>query len=177
MRRMRSSFPAGWRRLPPVTGEAADISPPSGRRQVPALPMSGRFRETKNARRLRRSPPRRVGLPKAVCPPLRADCRKALWRILPMKPIWQAWRRMQLPLTTVRRMRERPRPEAETRAEKAFPAASTARGAQRGTSRRAASARAGKAVLPGSVPAAFPEEEAAGTAIFTVLRSGLTIRM
>ena len=173
--------------MPPVTGEAAGISPPSGRRQVPALPMSGRFRETKNARRLRRSPPGQAVLPWKVCPPLRADCRKAPWRILPMRPIWQVWRRMQPPpewmawpqlfLKTVRRMRERLQPEAETRAEKAFPAASAVRGARRGTSRRAASARAGKAVLPGSVPAAFPGEEAAGTAIFTVLRSGLTIRM
>ena len=175
--------------MPPVTGEAAGISPPSGRRQVPAHPMSCRFRETKNARRLRRSQLRQAGLPWKVCPPLRADCRKVPWPILPMRPIWQAWRRkLRLsvwtaerkaaqPLEAVRRIRERLQPEAETRAEKAFPADSAVRGARREILRRAASARAGKAVLPGSVPAAFPGEEAAVTAIFTVLRSGLTIRM
>ena len=174
--------------MPPVTGEAAGISPPSGRRlrrMRAARPMSVLFPETKKAQgqRLRRQG-RRLW---EASPPLRADCRKAPWRILPMRPIWQAWRRMQPPLEwmawpqlflkTVRRMRERLQPEAETRAEKAFPADSAVRGARREILRRAASARAGKAVLPGSVPAAFPGEEAAGTAIFTVLRSGLTIRM
>ena len=117
--------------------------------------------------------------------PGRMDCRKAPWRIPPMRLILRAWHRMLrlLAWTAAQEMVQpleaarRQRPGLEKQAGMALPADRTAAELQRAALRRAASARAGRDALPESVPAAFPEEEAEGTAIFTALRSGLTIRM